>query len=150
MKSANDIKVFKARTDALFNGLMIFSIAVCVLPIWPLLRSGISGIDELITFVILAATTLMMISFYTHTYYRIDGDELRWRSSILFGKFSVSSILKVVVNQTLWVGTKPATARNGVIIYYNKYDEIYFSPADNEAFVAALLEINPEIEVVRK
>ncbi|MGA0403125.1 MAG: PH domain-containing protein [Flavobacteriaceae bacterium] len=150
MKSANDIKVFKARTDALFNGLMIFSIAVCVLPIWPLLRSGISGIEELITFVILTATTLMMISFYTHTYYRIDGDELRWRSSILFGKFSVSSILKVVVNQTLWVGTKPATARNGVIIYYNKYDEIYFSPADNEAFVAALLEINPEIEVVRK
>lgn len=150
MKSANDIKVFKARTDALFNGLMIFSIAVCVLPIWPLLRSGISGIEELITFVILTATTLMMISFYTHTYYRIDGDELRWRSSILFGKFSVSSIRKVVVNQTLWVGTKPATARNGVIIYYNKYDEIYFSPADNEAFVAALLEINPEIEVVRK
>jgi len=150
MKSANDIKVFKARTDALFNGLMIFSIAVCVLPIWPLLRSGISGIEELITFVILAATTLMMISFYTHTYYRIDGDELRWQSSILFGKFSVSSILKVVVNQTLWVGIKPATARNGVIIYYNKYDEIYFSPADNEAFVAALLEINPEIEVVRK
>jgi hypothetical protein len=150
MKSANDIKVFKARTDALFNGFMIFSIAVCVLPIWPLLRSGISGIEELITFVILAATTLMMISFYTHTYYRIDGDELRWRSSILFGKFSVSSIREVVVNQTLWVGTKPATARNGVIIYYNKYDEIYFSPADNEAFVAALLEINPEIEVVRK
>ncbi|MBL6611338.1 MAG: PH domain-containing protein [Flavobacteriaceae bacterium] len=150
MKSANDIKVFKARTDALFNGLMIFSIAVCVLPIWPLLRSGISGIEELITFVILAATTLMMISFYTHTYYRIDGDELRWRSSILFGKFSVSSIREVVVNQTLWVGIKPATARNGVIIYYNKYDEIYFSPADNEAFVAALLEINPEIEVVRK
>ena len=150
MKSANDIKVFKARTDALFNGLMIFSIAVCMLPIWPLLRSGISGIEELITFVILAATTLMMISFYTHTYYRIDGDELRWRSSILFGKFSVSSIREVVVNQTLWVGTKPATARNGVIIYYNKYDEIYFSPADNEAFVAALLEINPEIEVVRK
>jgi len=37
-----------------------------------------------------------------------------------------------------------------VIIYYNKYDEIYFSPADNEAFVVALLEINPEIEVVRK
>ena len=50
---------------------------------------------------------------------------------------------------TLWVGTRPATAKNGVIIYYNKYDEIYFSPSDNEAFVAALLEINPEIKVVR-
>lgn len=150
MKSSHSIKVFKARTDALFNGVLIFSIAICVIPMWPLIRSGISGIEALIAFVILAATTLMMIAFYTHTYYTIDGDELRWRSSILFGKFSVSSIQKVAINKTLWVGTRPATARNGVIIYYNKYDEIYFSPSDNEAFVATLLEINPEIEVIRE
>ena len=150
MKTTTNVKVFRTRTDTLFNGLMIFSIAICVIPMWPLIRSGISGIEAIIALVILAATTLIMIAFYTHTYYRIDGDELRWRSSILFGKFSVSSIHKVAVNQTLWVGTRPATARNGVIIYYNKYDEIYFSPSDNEAFVAAFLEINPEIEVVRK
>ena len=150
MKTTTNIKVFRTRTDALFNGLMIFSIAICVIPMWPLLRSGISGIEAVIAFVILAATTLMMIAFYTHTYYRIEGNELRWRSSILFGKFSISSIHKIAVNQTLWVGTRPATAKNGVIIYYNKYDEIYFSPSDNEAFVAALLEINPEIKVVRK
>ena len=150
MKSSSPTKVFKARTDALFNGVLIFSIAVCVIPMWPWIRSGISGAEALIAFVILAATTLMMITFYTHTYYTVDGDELRWRSSILSGRFSVSSIHKVSVNKTLWVGTRPATARNGVIIYYNKYDEIYFSPSDNEAFVAALLEINPEIEVVRE
>jgi hypothetical protein len=150
MKSSSPTKVFKARTDTLFNGVLIFSIAVCVIPMWPLIRSGISGDEALIAFVILAATTLMMIAFYTHTYYTVDRDELRWRSSILSGRFSVSSIHKVSVNKTLWVGTRPATARNGVIIYYNKYDEIYFSPSDNEAFVAALLEINPEIEVVRE
>jgi|SaaInl3SG_22_DNA_1037383.scaffolds.fasta_scaffold09274_2 heme/copper-type cytochrome/quinol oxidase subunit 4 len=143
-------KVFKARTDALFNGVLIFSIAICILPMWPLIRSGISSTETLIAFVILAATTLMMIAFYTHTYYTIDGDELRWQSSILFGKFSVSSIQKIAINKTLWVGTRPATARNGIIIYYNKYDEIYFSPSDNEAFATALLEINPEIEVVRE
>ena len=150
MKSSHPTKVFKARTDALFNGVLIFSIAICVIPMWPLIHSGISSAEALIAFVVLAATTLMMIAFYTHTYYTIDGNELRWRSSILFGKFSVSSIQKVAINKTLWVGTRPATARNGVIIYYNKYDEIYFSPSDNEAFVAALLEINPEIEVVRE
>ena len=150
MKSSSPTKIFKARTDTLFNGVLIFSIAVCVIPMWPLIRSGISGAEALIAFVILAATTLMMIAFYTHTYYTVDRDELRWRSSILSGRFSVSSIHKVSVNKTLWVGTRPATARNGVIIYYNKYHEIYFSPADNEAFVAALLEINPEIEVVRE
>ncbi len=150
MKSSSPTKVFKARTDTLFNGVLIFSIAVCVIPMLPLIRSGISGAEALIAFIILAATTLMMIAFYTHTYYTVDGDELRWRSSILSGRFSVSSIHKVSVNKTLWVGTRPATARNGVIIYYNKFDEIYFSPSDNEAFVAALLEINPEIEVVQE
>ena len=150
MKSSPPNKVFKARTDALFNGVLIFSIAICVIPMWPLIGSGISGIEALIAFVVLAATTLMMIAFYTHTYYTIDGNEVRWRSSILFGKFSVSSIQKIAVNKTLWVGTRPATARNGVIIYYNKYDEIYFSPLANEAFVAALLEINHEIEVIRE
>ena len=110
MKSTTNIKVFRTRTDALFNGLMIFSIAICVIPMWPLLRSGISGKEAVIAFVILAASTLMMIAFYTHTYYRIEGNELRWRSSILFGKFSISSIHKIAVNQTLWVGTRPATA----------------------------------------
>ena len=150
MKSSRPTKVFKARTDGLFSGVLIFSIAICVIPMWPLIRSGISSAEALIAFAILEATTLMMIAFYTHTYYTIDGDELRWRSSILFGKFSVSSIQKVAINKTLWVGTRPATARNGVIIYYNKYDEIYFSPSDNEAFVTALLEINHEIEVVRE
>ena len=150
MKSSRPTKVFKARTDGLFSGVLIFSIAICVISMWPLIRSGISSAEALIAFAILGATTLMMIAFYTHTYYTIDGEELRWRSSILFGKFSVSSIQKVAINKTLWVGTRPATARNGVIIYYNKYDEIYFSPSDNEAFVTALLEINHEIEVVRE
>jgi hypothetical protein len=150
MKSTNQTKVFRSRTDALFKGVLIFSIAVCVIPIWPLILSRIPGPEAIIAFVTLAATSLLMISFYTHTYYHINGGELSWRSSVLFGRFPISSIHKITVNKTLWVGTRPATARNGVIIYYNKYDEIYFSPSDNEVFVDALLEINPEIEVVRE
>ena len=150
MKSTDQTKIFRSRTDTLFKSLFIFSIAVCVIPMWPLILSGIPGPKALIAFVILAAISLLMISIYTHTYDHINGGELRWRSSVLFGKFPISSIHKITVNKTLWVGTRPATAQNGVIIYYNKYDEIYFSPSDNEAFVDALLEINPEIEVVRK
>jgi hypothetical protein len=49
----------------------------------------------------------------------------------------------------MYVGMKPAFARNGIIVRYNKYDEIYISPPDNNEFVEELLKINPEIEVVR-
>lgn len=140
---------FKSRTDAVFNALMGFTVAVCLLPMYPLISSGLSTSESLIAFVLLSATVVLLLSFYTHTYYQIKNDRVHWRSSFLFGSFSIADIRKIEVGKTLWVGTRPATARKGLIIHYNKFDEIYFSPSDNEAFVEALLERKPDIEVVR-
>ena len=44
---------------------------------------------------------------------------------------------------------KPATALKGLIIKYNKYDEIYISPKTNESFVAEILKLNPEVKINR-
>jgi len=44
-------------------------------------------------------------------------------------------------NTTMWSGFRPATARKGIIVKYNKYDEIYFSPDSNESFIQALLGV---------
>jgi len=41
------------------------------------------------------------------------------------------------------VGLKPATATKGLIIKYDKYNDIYISPDSNESFVEAILKINP-------
>lgn len=140
---------FNSRTDAVFNALMGFTLAVCLLPMYPLISSGLKTTESLIAFILCSATVVLMLSFYTHTYYTIKDNKVHWRSSFLFGSFSVADIRKIEVGKTLWVGTRPATARKGLIIYYNKFDEIYFSPSDNEAFVAALTALNPTIEVVR-
>ncbi len=148
MSTTNPITL-KSRTDVVFSALIGFNVAVFLLPMYPLISSGLKTTESLIAFLACSATVVLMLSFYTHTYYTIKDDKVHWRSSFLFGSFSVADIRKIEVGKTLWVGTKPATARKGLIIYYNKFDEIYFSPSDNEAFVAALTALNPAIEVVR-
>jgi len=47
----------------------------------------------------------------------------------------------------MWSGTKPALARNGLIIKFNKYDEIYIAPERNNELISDLLKVNPEIKI---
>ena len=50
----------------------------------------------------------------------------------------------------MWAGYKPATSRNGIIVKYNKYSQIYISPDSNETFVSKLKEFKPDIVVLDK
>ena len=45
---------------------------------------------------------------------------------------------------TIW---KPALSHIGLIITYNKYDDIYISPEKSEQFITQLLETNPNITI---
>jgi hypothetical protein len=66
------------------------------------------------------------------------------------GHIPIASIYKVIYNKKFFVyGNKPALdMTNGLIVRYNKWDEIYISPADKAGFVQELQRINPGIEVV--
>ena len=74
--------------------------------------------------------------------YKIDGQYLRiWTT-----KIDIHSIKKVYrTNNPL---SSPALSLDRIAIVYNKYDEILISPKDRSAFIAELLSINPNIEVV--
>ncbi len=100
--------------------------------------------------VICLATVALLVSVYSNTHYEIDSEFFYYQSGPIRGKFPVSQIREIDVNRTLWVGTlKPATALKGLIIKYNKYDEIYISPKTNESFVAEILKLNPEVKINR-
>lgn len=85
------------------------------------------------------------------TYYRTDSEYLYHRSGPFFGKLKISSVRKITCHSGWYVPVlyKPATDKTGLIIAYNKFDEIYFSPKQQDMLIADLLSINPEIEVVR-
>jgi len=84
---------------------------------------------------------------YFDTYYKIDEKSLLYRSAFLRGKIAILDIKEIQKGKTMWSGIKPALAKNGLIIKYSKYDEIYLAPENNDEMVADLLKINPKIEV---
>ena len=84
---------------------------------------------------------------FLSTGYRIEGGHLIYRSAFLRGRIPVHGISEILSGATLWVGTKPALARNGMIIQYNGYRQVYIAPESNEELIAHLLELNPRIRV---
>jgi len=84
------------------------------------------------------------------TKYTIVGEELFYCSGPIRGKIDIHSIHKIKHQKGLYVESffKPALDYNGLYIYYNKFDDIYFSPKDQQAFVNYLLKINPKIDLI--
>lgn len=83
------------------------------------------------------------------TFYILTEKELKFKSGFLNGSIKTESIKELEVNKTMWVGIKPATAKRGIIVKYNQFDQIYISPRDNEEFVKELLKIKPEVKINR-
>ena len=95
--------------------------------------------------VISAVSFLLWINIATK--YELTPTELKYRSGPLRGKIPLDEIREIVIGKTLWVGLKPATGRNGLIIKYGKLNEIYISPETNDTFVKEILELNSHIKI---
>ena len=70
---------------------------------------------------------------------------------ILFYKYKVTieTIRKIEYNHTVFVSTttKLGWDNKGLIVHFNKFDDIFISPENKEQFITQLLEINPNIEI---
>lgn len=93
------------------------------------------------------AGLLFWIWFDTH--YTISNGQLFYASGPFRGKIDIQEIRKISLNQSFYAGLKPALATKGIVIEYNRFDDIYISPKAKEAFIQELLRINPQIEVQR-
>ncbi|RXR33011.1 hypothetical protein EQG68_05830 [Flavobacterium piscinae] len=84
------------------------------------------------------------------TKYTFTTNCLFYSNGPIRGKIAIDTIRKIK-HQKGWINEsflKPALGMNGLYIYYNKFDDIYISPEDKEAFVNYLLKINPKIEII--
>ena len=92
----------------------------------------------------------LLIWLYFDTYYQIENEELRYKSAFIKGKIDINTIKKVTSGETMLVGMKPALASKGLIILYNKYDEMYIAPESNNEVINDLLAINKNIVVIKR
>jgi hypothetical protein len=102
---------------------------------------------KFLAIVLLGAPLLFLSWLWASTYYRVDDAYLYYTSGPFRGKIPVTAIREIVKNKTLWVGFRPALNTNGLIIRYNKWDEIYISPQQKDAFIRELLKRNEHIQV---
>lgn len=109
--------------------------------------------DTIEPFIVILAINLVIFLFllwtYKTTFYIIKNDSLLWKSGPFNGTIEIKNINKIehhkgIVVPTIW---KPALSHIGLIITYNKYDDIYISPENSKEFIALLLKTNPNIEI---
>jgi hypothetical protein len=103
-----------------------------------------------VAYVIFAAVVGMIAWMWFGTSYKLDGSHLYFASGPFRGKIALTDIVQVTCGETLWAGYRPALARNGIVVRYSRWSEIYISPYDQEAFVAELVARNPRIAVIIK
>ena len=139
---------FKSRKDILFQ-LLIFSIVGFFIGV-VLIRIFSYGIEEYNfiwtdVFMLVVAGFLIWLGFGTN--YELTKTELKYKSGPIKGIIEIDKIHEIIKGKTLWSGLKPATARNGLIVKYEKYNEIYISPKTNDSFIKKILELNNKIKI---
>jgi hypothetical protein len=97
--------------------------------------------------IILALLFILLSWIWFGTYYTLTPEYLKYNSGPIRGSIPLSSIIWVKHQHTLWSGLRVSLAYNGLLIRYNKYDEIYISPADKAAFIYTLQQYNPNVKV---
>jgi hypothetical protein len=126
-------------TLAVYAGVILFLLGIILVKWESILTRPI--------LIILLLPVAFLAWIWMDTWYRIEGNDLHYRSGPFRGKIDITSIHEIIRDQTLWVGFKPALGQKGLIIKYKKWDEIYISPAGKDAFLNELLEKNRSIRV---
>lgn len=138
---------FKSKKDSLFSLVVLGACAfILVLTVVGVLKGEMDP-DEYWTLPIVIGVCLALLWFYFGTYYELGKEGLVYRSGPIKGKISIDRITEIVIGKTLWVGFRPATSRNGLIVKYDTYNEIYISPQTNESFVKKILELKSDIKI---
>ncbi|WP_019038408.1 PH domain-containing protein [Psychroflexus tropicus] len=91
---------------------------------------------------------MFIIWIYIDTSYYISDEYLVYRSGPIYGKISLKTIKKIIVDKTAWSGSKKVgLARHGLLIEYGLEKELYISPKTNTTFVDYIKTKNPNIKI---
>ncbi|ANQ47980.2 hypothetical protein MY04_0598 [Flammeovirga sp. MY04] len=101
--------------------------------------------------VIIGLSLVLIVSFLVTSYMTIDKEKkiVSYKAGPFDGEIKIDKIRKIKLNTRMYVGLKIGLSfKKGMIIYYHKYDSIYFTPKYSDDFCKQLKLINPEIEIV--
>ena len=100
------------------------------------------------SFLIIIPILVALIWSLLDTRYIFHAEFFEYRSGPIRGKIKYGRIRRVQVDDSFFKSTtlKPGLGRKGLLIYFDKFEEIFVSPADREAFIAELRKRVPTLE----
>ena len=104
----------------------------------------------LIVTIINGITLLLLLWIIFRTNYTIDESYLICKSGPFKKKIKIQSISKISYHKGIIVPSfwKFSLNHYGLIINYQKFEDVYISPKDEIDFIAELTQINPNIIIV--
>ena len=134
---------FKTKVDWFYKSIILFLLAVCIV--------GEVSIDQnknTLEAIIFGLIFLLIISFLISaiftTHFTFESDHLLCKYSFWKHKIPFASIKKIERQESvLYGGWKMSTAIKGLIITYNRYDELLISPENEDAFI---IKLNSKIQ----
>ena len=140
---------FKSKKDILFNFIIYGTTAFLITMSFSYYMDNGFNTEMNWMYII----NLLLISFlfwiFYGTKYELTDTTINYVSGPIRGKIKIDKIKEIVVGKTMWIGLKPATASKGLIVKYNKFEEIYITPFSNEKFIIELLKRNNTIKITR-
>ena len=120
-----------------------------VILVFPIMEEGFTLPIILISIFHLVFIIFFITILFT-TNYTIQNEELLCKSSVFRSRIKIKNIRKIQYHKGIIVPVtwKLGLSHIGIIITYNKYDDIYISPENREEFINDLLKINPNIEII--
>ena len=109
--------------------------------------TGSSVVGSVAKGVFLLLTIGFLLWTWFGTYYRVAGNHLTYRCGPLHGRIPIQDIRIIKQHERLWSGLRPALGFRGMVVHYDKWDEIYISPERQEEFIERLKRVNPGILV---
>ncbi|MBB3058888.1 PH domain-containing protein [Mucilaginibacter gotjawali] len=97
--------------------------------------------------IICFAVIAIFLWLWFDTFYVIKEEKLYYRSAFIRGSIPIAAIREVDKTSRGYVGMKASIALKGIVIKYNKWDELLISPLNTDELISCLKEINPAIEV---
>jgi hypothetical protein len=136
---------FSSRKDLLFT-LAIFGTNIFILAVtgYGISKGNITTHGYWVVPLVLVVVIALFWMFFG-TKYELSSERLFYQCGPIKGTIALERIREIVKGRTLWVGFRPATSRKGLIIKFDKFNEIYISPQTNEAFITKILELKPDI-----
>jgi hypothetical protein len=127
--------------------LVVFMLVILVFPI---LEEGFT-LPIILISIFHLAFIIFFVTILFNTNYRIQNEELFCKSSVFRSKIKIKNIRKIEHHKGIIVPVtwKLGLSHIGIIITYNKYDDIYISPENVDLFIKDLLAINPTIEIIQ-